>query len=474
MFNAGSFPLGLLYIASMLLKNGYDVEVLDCFAEDCLNMQEIDFNWFRFGLSEKNIVEKIEKMKPDLVGLSIPFSCQYDDAIWINNIVKRLDKKMITVAGGSHVSSAPDLMDPNIFDYCILGEGEFAFLDLVSALRSNSSIKIPGVITKADMQNTRFSTPKHLIENLDSLPFLRYDLLPLQKYWGEESRWVNMIATRGCPFNCNFCSIHSVMGRTLRLRSIDNIISEIELMKQRFNINEIRFEDDGLTDNISWSKQLFNKIISKNFGITFKVRNGIRADTIDEELLMLMKKAGFKEVIFAPESGSQKTLDNIIKKGLKLEKVEQAIVLAKNIGLSVGCFLIIGFPEETKKDIEITIRYAYKLKQLGCDLFWISCATPYPGTRLFEECVEKGIINKKNLDLRKLSTLDSVIHNKYFSAKKLKKIRIGAMRNLNPKPKSTNLIRKIIKAIRYLFTNPKYLIWRLIICKIKRHIEAKK
>jgi magnesium-protoporphyrin IX monomethyl ester (oxidative) cyclase len=210
-----------------------------------------------------------------------------------------------------------------------MGEGEFAFFDLINALRNSRSIKIPGVITKADMQNARFFTPKHPIEDLDSLPFLKYDLLPLQKYWSGESRWVNMIATRGCQFNCNFCSIHSVMGKALRLRSIDNIISEIELIKERFNVNEIRFEDDGLTNNISWSKQLFSKIISKDFGITFKVRNGMRADTADEELLMLMKTAGFKEVIFSPESGSQKTLDNIIKKGLRLEKVEQAIVLAK-------------------------------------------------------------------------------------------------------------------------------------------------
>jgi radical SAM superfamily enzyme YgiQ (UPF0313 family) len=131
--------------------------------------------------------------------------------------------------------------------------------------------------------------------------------------------------------------------------------------------------------------------------------------------------------------------------------------------------LIIGFPEETKKDIKTTIRYAHKLKQLGSDLFWICCATPYPGTRLFEECIEKGIINKKNLDLRQLSTSDSAIHNKYFSAKELKKIRIKAMRGLNPKPGSS-LSRKFIKAIIYLFTNPKYLIWRVIICRMKSHI----
>lgn len=454
-----SFPLGLLYIGSLLLENGYDIEILDCLAESRFNIQQVDPRKFRFGLSEKNIAKRIEGAKADLVGISIPFSCQYNDALYVNAIVKRLNRQIITVAGGAHVSSAPDLVDPAIFDYCILGEGEFSFLGLLNALNADSSVKIPGVLTKDDMQNMRFSTPINFIEKLDVLPFPKYDLLPLEKYWRKESRSVNMIATRGCPFRCNFCSIHSVMGRALRLRSVDNVVTEIELLKQRFNINEIGFEDDGITDNTKWAKQLFREIAGRNFGITFKVRNGIRADAIDEELLILMKTAGFKEVVFAPESGSQKTLDNIIQKGLKLEEVEQSIILAKKIGFAVKCFLIIGFPEETKEDIANTIRYGYKLKELGVDAIWVSCAAPYPGTRLFDECLEKGIIDKKTLDLQQLSTLDSVIHNNYFSAEELKIIRNNAMRDFNPVPvfKLKNLCKKIIKAATYLVVNPKYL-----------------
>jgi radical SAM superfamily enzyme YgiQ (UPF0313 family) len=238
------------------------------------------------------------------------------------------------------------------------------------------------------------------------------------------------------------------MGNRLRLRSTAEIISEIELLKKRLNINEIKFEDDGITDNVKWAKELFRGILEKKLRMKFCVRNGIRADTIDEELLTLMKKAGFDEVVFAPESGSQKTLDHIIKKGFKLEKVESAIAMAKAAGFETRCFLVIGFPTETREDIDITIEYGRKLKRLGCDSFWISCATPYPGTRLYDECLEKGIISKGKMDFRKLSTLDSVIQTEHFSPEELKAIRNNAMIELNKVSLPQRIRRKIARISR--------------------------
>jgi radical SAM superfamily enzyme YgiQ (UPF0313 family) len=260
------------------------------------------------------------------------------------------------------------------------------------------------------------------------------------------------------------------MGRKLRLRSVDNVIGEIELLKRRFGVNEIRFEDDGLTDNAEWAKELFRKIASGKFGIRFCVRNGIRADTVDKEMLLLMKRAGFRTVVFSPESGSQSTLDNIIQKKVKLETIEASIIMAKEVGLSVHCFLVIGFPEETKEDIAKTIEYGYKLRRLGVSSIWVSCATPYPGTRLFDECVKKRIIDKRNIDFRQLSTLDSVIYNDSFSAEEVKRIRINATRVFYKQPKAWH---DIMSACKCLCTNPKLLVEKMkhkIIFVIKRYI----
>ena len=470
-----SFPLGLLYIASVLVKNGYEVEILDCIAEDTYNVERIDSNWFRFGLAEKNIIKRIETFKPDLVGVSIPFSCQYADALRIGSIIKALNSQIITVAGGVHVTVMPESISSDYFDYCIIGEGEFGLLNLVNSINHGSPENIAGVVTKDDMRSGNNSISAPFIEPLDILPYPQYNLLPLERYWslGARWRWVHMIASRGCSFDCNFCSVHSVMGRKLRLRSVDNIIGEIELLKRRFDVNEIRFEDDGLTDNMEWAKELFRKIASGNFGMRFCVRNGIRADTVDKEMLLLMKKAGFETVVFSPESGSQRTLDNIIQKRVKLETIESSIIMAKETGLSVHCFLIIGFPEETKEDIAKTIKYGYKLQKLGVDSIWVSCATPYPKTRLFEECVRKRIIDKNNIDFRRLSTLDPVIYNDSFSAEEVKKIRVDAMRVFYKQPKAAALTQNIISACKCLCTNPKLVIEKIkhkAIFMIKKYI----
>ena len=415
LLDVGSFPLGLLYIASLLLENGYDVEVLDCVAEDRFNVTKVGTKLNRVGLSEKNLARRISKAAPDLVGISIPFSCQYSDAIRVNEIVKSVNGKIITVAGGAHVSAAPELVDPDVFDYCVSGEGEFALLSLADALKRDSSVDVPEVFSKDNVRNKRFPENNNFIKDLNKLPFPNYDLLPLEKYWSPGNRWVNMVASRGCHFTCNFCAVHSVMGKKVRLRSIDNVIYEIEFLKKRFGINNLYFEDDNMTHNIEWAKQLFREIIKRDLGITFHVRNGIRVDAVDNELFLLMKKSGFKEVTFSPESGSQKTLDEIIKKKLKLERVEEAIIMAKKAGLKVRNFLIIGFPQETKEDIFRTVEYAHKLRKMGGDSLWVSCATPYPGTSLFKECVKMGIINKDNLDFNRLSTLDSIISNESIS-----------------------------------------------------------
>ena len=140
--------------------------------------------------------------------------------------------------------------------------------------------------------------------------------------------------------------------------------------------------------------------------------------------------------------------------------------MAKEVGLSVGCFLIIGFPEETKEGIDKTIKYGCRLRKMGVDSIWVSCATPYPGTRLFDECVKKRIIDKSNLDFKRLSTLNSIIYNDSFSAEEVKKIRLDAMKTLNKQRKAMVLTQNIMSLCKYLRRNP-----QLLLKKIKYRIN---
>lgn len=453
--NVYSFPLGLTYIASYLSAHGYPVEILDC-----------------YNISKEDIRKTVRYSKPSLVDVSIPFTRHLKNAIKVSAIVKEVDGDILTVAGGVHVSAMPNSIGAEIFDYLVMGEGEKTLFALVEAINSGKAVSLPGVIDRHSAAGS--SSPSDFIEDLNLLPFPQYDSLPLKKYWRGRKRWVNMITSRGCPFNCNFCSIHSVMGYRLRLRSVDNIIGEIEQIKSKFNIEEIFFEDDNLTGDLGRAKGLFREICRRDFKITFHCRNGIRADCVDEELFKLMKEAGFKSVWFAPESGSQYILDTVIKKNLRLEEVERAIVLAKQAGLIVGCFLVIGFPEETKEDIYRTIAYGHKLRKLGCNFIGIHCATPYPGTALFDQCISLGILKKGHINFEQLSSTSAVIHNNYFTAEELRQIRNKAEVDLNPYLDSWHsLFLALSKMFRYLFFDPVYL-FKKIILKLKHKFFPEK
>ncbi len=446
-----TFPLGLASIAAVLVQNDFDVEILDCFIENYNKKQDIDNDLVRLGMSDEEIIDAIKKSAPDLIGVTIQFSIQLLSALHINSLIKQINKNIITVTGGNHVSAAPETIGHNTFDWLVIGEGEFRLLNLIKAINNNTTDKLTEEIVYLHNGRT-IPNPSNLkieyIKDLNILPMPQYNLLSLHKYWemAGGSHWANMFITRGCPFNCVFCSIHTIMGKRVRYKNVDNVIKEIIYLKKKFDINEIFFEDDNLTFNMKWAKEFFRRIIKENLHLKLHLRNGVRADRVDLELLKLMKKAGVIHLAFAPESGSQKTLDNIIDKHLKLKDCENSIRMANKVGIFVSCFLVIGFPEETLEDVKKTIKYAFKLKRIGSDNIWISCATPYPGTRLFDNCIKYGILSKDNINYQELSTMGSVIHNKYFTAEEIKNIRDRAMHKLTSHRK--------LQIFKLLFTNP--------------------
>jgi radical SAM superfamily enzyme YgiQ (UPF0313 family) len=433
-----------------LRNEGFRVSVLDCYLEKSSQYIQIDRGLYRIGLSDEEISRRIKKFGPDVIGISISFSKQFRSTINLVQSIRNLFPQIPIVAGGAHVSAAPESLNDSEFDYLIIGEGEKAFPELVLHLSGNAGpdAAVPGVFYRDYNHIFTTSLPCKFIADLDNLPFPAYDLMPLTKAWSKRVPYANIIATRGCPHNCSFCSIHPVMGRSLRRRSIENIISEIELLYNKYAVREVFFEDDNLTSNTAWAKELFHNLSRLRMGIEIGVRNGIRADRIDKELLELMHKAGCSRVCFAPESGSQRVLNEVIGKNLELAKVEEAVILARSVGLNVTCFFVVGLPGESKDDIQKTIDFATKLRRLGCDSIDINCATPYPGTRLCSECATKNYINEK-LDHSRLHSGISVISTPEFTADEISLYRHEAMRNLKE-----SLFEKIKRGILSFIKQP--------------------
>jgi anaerobic magnesium-protoporphyrin IX monomethyl ester cyclase len=399
---AGNLPIGLMYIASVLKKTGYNVEILDAFFSDCTFQESGET--INVGLPFDQIKQEIALKKPDIVGIAGPFTCQIDNALKISDIAKQVNQQILTVVGGPHVTLVPKefLEDALSVDVAVVGEGEYAMLEISEAFEGKRQFsQILGI---AYRQNGEvIVNPKRpFIQQLDDLPYPAYDLVDMELYINPkkigyrsfQDRAISMITSRGCPFNCCFCSVHLHMGQNFRAHSAKYVLDHIQYVVDKFKVKNIFFEDDNLTLDIKRFEAICDGIIERKIKIGWETPNGVRADCLNLNLLKKMKLSGANSIFVGVESGDQQILDKVICKNLDLNRVVQFAKDAKQIGLKTGAFYIIGFPGETKADMQRTANFALELKRkydVGMHLFM---ATPAYGTRLYEECKVKGYIKQ--------------------------------------------------------------------------------
>jgi anaerobic magnesium-protoporphyrin IX monomethyl ester cyclase len=398
---AGNLPLGLMYIAAVLKNADYKVEILDAFMVATIQKNGDTLN---VGMPFDQIKQEIRARKPDLVGISGPFTCQIDSSIKISNLTKEVDSSILTVMGGPHVTLVPKefLEEAKDVDVAVVGEGEYAMLDIVQAFEGKKKLNaVQGIAYRQDGKVV-INPSRALIENLDVLPYPAYDLVNMERYLNPkkigyrsfQNRAISMITSRGCPFNCCFCAVHLHMGQKFRAHSAKYVLDHIQYVVDKFNVKNIFFEDDNLTLDINRFEAICDGIIDRKIKIGWETPNGVRADCLNFELLKKMKRSGAKSIFIGVESGDQQILDNIICKSLDLKRVVQFAKDAKEIGLKTGAFYIIGFPGETKENMQRTVDFALELKRdydVGMHLFM---ATPSYGTRLYENCKAKGFIQQ--------------------------------------------------------------------------------
>ena len=263
--------------------------------------------------------------------------------------------------------------------------------------------------------------------------------------------WAAIVTSKGCPYNCVFCDVHTVMGRQWRGRSPENVVDKIEQLVITYRVKQIDFADENMTLDKKRMETICDLIVKKGLDVEWFTPNGVRADTLDENLLAKMKASGYKKIRVAPESGVQRIVDQIIKKNLNLKAVEKTVVLSKKVGIKVGCFFVIGLIGETKEDILETINYAYKLRRLGADSSIFSIATPVYGTELYEQAKRGGFLRDCFSD-EALAGAEPLIETPEFTADEL--LRLCTQANLvNPtftRDKLTSAIRNPKKAMRVI------------------------
>lgn len=420
-------PLGLGYIAAVLELQDIEVKIVDCLMEGWHKRIKVDENVIRIGLDFNSIRKIIENYAPDIVGVNSLFTKQRQNAHKIYELAKEISEDIITVAGGAHPTVMPELVlsDKNV-DYIVIGEGEETIVDLINVIEGVKDISaLDGIGYKEDGDIRMIPKTKFILD-LDKLPFPARHLLNLEKYFGlkmshgarKKKKFSPIITSRGCPAKCTFCSAHKVWGRKFRQRSPENVIAEMKHIKERYGIEEIMFEDDNVTLNVKRAEKLFDLMIEEKLDFVWDTPNGVAVWALNEKLIDKMKKSGCYKLNLALESGSQYVLDNIIKKPLNLNKSKSLRRYAKKIGLDVGLYLIMGLPGETESQIMETFDLA---KELEIYNPFISIATPYPGTELYDVCVKKEYL-KDDFSLDDLFIRSFSISTEHWSAKRLQEI----------------------------------------------------
>lgn len=402
-----NFPLlSLAYLAAVARRAGFKVSILD---------MGLEINPYRL------LHKVLDELSPRFVGVTSTTPL-FPEAAALSRVIRNhLGSRTQLIIGGPHASALPaEALSQSAFDISVVGEGEDS---LVEILQEKPLKEIKGIYYKKEgcIFNTEL---REMTANLDSLPFPALDLYDIKRYkcpkfLNRFSPMINYMTSRGCVYGCTFCN-KKIFGRKFRTRSPELVIEEIEYML-RSGIREIRIADDMFTTDMERAKTICRLILKRGLKFPWTLAGGLRVDSVDEEFLRLAKEAGVYEVCFAFESGDQKSLDSI-NKGITIEQSKKTMEMVKRVGgLQTVGFFMFGLPADTEESLKKTLNFAVKLMP---DLAKVTVTVPFPGTELYRQYEERGLIKSKDwatynlhrvVDIYEHPNLSHEILEKYYN-----------------------------------------------------------
>ncbi|MFT7671264.1 MAG: anaerobic magnesium-protoporphyrin IX monomethyl ester cyclase [Planctomycetota bacterium] len=373
-------PLGIMAVAAAVREGGFDdIHILDMKAE----------NW-----TAEKALEALKELKPDVVGLS---AMTYEAGCLhkLARLIKSDIPGAVTVAGGPHPSVADDdVMKDEAVDFCVRGEGEEIFLDLVqgiAVLRSDWD-GCTGITWRNSDGDVVREPDRSPPDDLDELPMPAWDLIDHPKYHNmprggliyAHKEFATMFSSRACPWRCTYC--HNSYGKKFRARSAENVLAEIDYLVKNHGVKELVFMDDIFNLRPERAAAIARGLIERNYGLKMTFPNGLRGDILKEDLVLLLKEAGMYRCMVAVESSSAR-IQKVMKKNLKIDKVKHIVEFIAKQGVLVHGAFMLGFPTETEEEMEATIDWAADSAFHTAAFFRV---IPFKGTQLFEEVEQAG------------------------------------------------------------------------------------
>jgi anaerobic magnesium-protoporphyrin IX monomethyl ester cyclase len=436
-------PISLGYLATQIRDN-HDVKIIDALKDN---------------LDAASIANIVAEESVNVVG----FQAWSKDIHEIKKIcvtIKAVSPGTITIVGGIHPSMVPEgtiKFFGDCLDYAYQGEGEVGFKQFIDCIARGDHAKaefqkVNGLVWRDDKEIR--VNPNCLIKELDTFGFPAWDLMPPDGYpksphgaFFHNFPVAPVIITRGCPFPCKFCAAPTASGTKLRYRSVEDVIEELTMLKENYGVNEFHVEDDNFTLNKKFVKKFCERLLSSGLNMSWGFPNGVRLDTMERSLVRLMREAGCYALNFGIESGSPRIL-KMIKKMLDLEQIEEQLIMVHEEGFDIGGFFIIGFPTETKEEINETIKYACSLP---LDRIGVSYFQPFPGTPLYYDLIEKGEIREDWADYNHTSLHNLTYLTPTLTEKELRYFRRKMLLSFYLRPKIFTSMLRQIKSTSHLY-----------------------
>jgi radical SAM superfamily enzyme YgiQ (UPF0313 family) len=404
-------PVGLAYLAGSLRAAGYRVSAVDAVGEALHQFSRVP--WASRALMHGLPIDQITKRLDadvDVIGVACMFSVEWLVTRELLNALRTAFPRAFIIVGGEHVTACDEftLRDCPAIDVGVLGEGEETLTDLLDALGTGRDLaSVPGIITRRGHAVLRTGR-RHRIRGIDDIPEPAWDLFPLEEYiknafsFGADlGRSMPILASRGCPYQCTFCSSPQMWTTFWTARQPERVVAEMKKYMARYQVTNFDFYDLTAIVRKDWILSFCRQLAAEGLNITWQLPSGTRSEAIDEEVSQLLYQSGCRIINYAPESGSPAELHRI-KKRVAPDRMLESMRGAKAAGLQIKTNFIFGLPDATWTDVFATFRFLARMARVGVDDVGVFPFSPYPGSELFEKLMREGRVQLDEAYFRNL------------------------------------------------------------------------